>query len=136
MLASPAMNMPTLCRTYNPYSPVAAHQAVSNMGGNMQHHPMAASPNSSTYSASPVNSPQQHVTQEELVMRYNAVMRQQQHPMAAAGFPPQPPMQPSSEYAYFYNEYGMKRRKRDFEVIKNYFKLLNFHLRKNLSVLD
>merc|ERR1719228_116213 len=46
-------------------------------------------------------------------MRY----RMQQHPMMAApGYGPRPPTQPTSEYAYYYNEYGMKRRKRDEEL--------------------
>ena len=109
MLASPAMNMPILCRPYNPYSPATAIQSMAASPSTVNSY--AHSPgNSSTYSASPVNSPQQHFTQDELMMRYG--MR---HPMAP-GFAPQPPMQVSSEYAYYYNEYGMKRRKRDHEV--------------------
>lgn len=120
MLASPAMNMPILCRPYNPYSP--APNSIQSMASSPNY---AHSPgNSSTYSASPINSPQQHYTQEELMMRYGA-MRQ---PMVPAGFAPQPPqMQSTSEYAYFYNEYGMKRRKRDNEV-SNKFLVLYPHL--------
>lgn len=111
MLASPSMNMPILCRPYNPYSPVSAIQSMASPS------PMntyAHSPgNSSTYSASPLNSPQQHFSQEDLMMRY----RMQQHPMMAApGYGPRPVAQPASEYAYYYNEYGMKRRKRDEEL--------------------
>ena len=120
MLASPAMNMPILCRPYNPFSP--APNSIQSMASSPNY---AHSPgNSSTYSASPINSPQQHYTQEELMMRYGA-MRQ---PMVPAGFAPQPPqMQSTSEYAYFYIEYGMKRRKRDNEV-SNKFLVLYPHL--------
>lgn len=109
MLASPAMNMPILCRSYNPYSPAAAIQSMASPSPNTFVHSPG---NSSTYSASPVNSPQQHYTQEELMIRYG--MR---HHQMTPGFPPRPQtIQPASEYAYYYNEYGMKRRKRDDEL--------------------
>ena len=112
MLASPAMNMPILCRTYNQYPPASAIQSMASPSPNTFVHSPG---NSSTYSASPVNSPQHHYTQEELMMRYN-MRHHQMAAAAAAGFPPRPTMPPSSEYAYYYNEFGMKRRKRDEEV--------------------
>jgi len=105
MLASPVMNMPVLCRTYNPYSPASAIQSMASPSANTY----ANSPeDSSTYSVSPINSPQQQYTPEEMLMRYG--MR---HPQA---YQPRPPMPPTNEYGYYYNEYGLKRRKRDDEL--------------------
>ena len=108
MLASPSMNMPVLCQ-YNPYSPasqiVQSHASPSNT--------YAHSPGgSSTYSASPINSPQHSMAAEEyyrygLRQAFNAA-HQQQH---------------QQDYGYYYpQEYvGGKRRKRDDEVIITFF---------------
>lgn len=105
MLASPVMNMPILCRTYNPYSPASAIQSMASPSANTYVHSPG---DSSTYSASPVNSPQQQYTSDELMMRYG--MRHHQ------AYQPRPPMPPTNEYGYYYNEYGLKRRKRDDEL--------------------
>lgn len=109
MLASPVMNMPILCRPYNPYSPVPVIQSMASPSPNTY---VNSPGDSSTYSASPVNSPQHHYTNEELMMRYG--MRHS-HAPAAHSFPPRPQL-PTNEYGYFYNEFGLKRRKRDDEL--------------------
>lgn len=102
MLASPVMNMPILCRPYNPYSPASAVQTLASPSNSFVNSPGDVS---STYSASPIHSPQQQMQPEDF-LRYN--MRQ--------SFQPRPPMPPAAEYGFYYNEYGMKRRKRDDEV--------------------
>lgn len=105
MLASPVMNMPMLCRSYNPYSPANAIQSMASPSPNTY---VGSPGDSSTYSASPINSPQQQYTSEEIMMRYG--MRHHQ------AFQSRPPMPPTNEYGYYYNEYGLKRRKRDDEL--------------------
>lgn len=99
MLASPSMNMPVLCQAYNPYSPAAQSIMQASPSNTFAH-----SPGSSTYSASPINSPQQAIPPEDF-MRYG--MRQNfRHAL------PQ-----TQDYGYFYNDYtGNKRRKRDEEL--------------------
>lgn len=110
MLASPVMNMPILCRSYNPYSPAPVIQPMASHSPNT----FVNSPgDSSTYSASPVNSPQHPYSSEELMMRY--AMRHHHQTATGSSFPPRPQL-PTNEYGYFYNEYGLKRRKRDDEL--------------------
>merc|ERR1719378_1380952 len=86
MLASPVMNMPILCRSYNSYSPASAIQSMASPSPNAY---VGSPGDSSTYSASPINSPQQY-TSEELMMRYG--MRHHQ------AFQPRPSMPPTNEY--------------------------------------
>lgn len=101
MLASPGMNMPILCRSYNPYSPASVVQSLASPSSSFVHSPGE----SSTYSASPIHSPQQQMPAEDY-MRYS--MRQ--------AFQPRHPLPPPVEYGFYYNEYGLKRRKRDDEL--------------------
>lgn len=115
MLASPSMNMPVLCQAYNPYSPAAQSIMQASPSNTFAH-----SPGSSTYSASPINSPQQAIPPEDF-MRYG--MRQNfRHAL------PQ-----TQDYGYFYNDYtGNKRRKRDEEVNILFFFLhfIFYHIRQ------
>ena len=113
MLASPVMNMPVLRRPYNPYSPVSAIQTLASPSNTFVNSPG----NSSPYSASPLHSPQQQMQPEDF-LRYNMQQQQQQQ---QHGFQQRQPLAPPVEYGYYYNDYGMKRRKRDDEVSILYF---------------
>lgn len=97
------MNMPMLCRPYNPYSPASAIQTIASPSNTFAHSPG----NSSTYSASPIQSPQQQMQPEDF-LRYG---------MPHAFQPQSHVAQPTNDYGFYYNnDYGMKRRKRDDEV--------------------
>lgn len=98
MLASPSMNMPVLCESYNPY--MQSPQNVRSLASPPNTY--AHSPGDSNYSASPIESPQ------EDFMRY--VARQPQ-PFSSAHVVSQ-----SNDYGFYYNDCMAKRRQRDNEV--------------------
>lgn len=122
MLASPSMNMPVLCESYNPYLP--SPQVVRSIASPSNTY-VNSPADSSTYSVSPIESPQQPLPPEDFA-HYMARQRQ--------SYSAPPHVVPQSDYGYY--GYGGsdcmgKRRLRDEELTQDEYEKRRLRRERN-----